>query len=209
VQGGIHVGGSWVVQPLTDFVWIGNSTDIDSQVRRLVLLLCSLRSGIEKLNDQFIAVKDGPEPGLALAFPCITSYPNHSTGETETIIYHERIHAGLDRETSALFSATSQNGTPLFIKFATRYNATAHRLLAENGYAPKLLYHSEVAYGGTHTMAVMDRLDGHNMHNHFSRKQTCSESGRRRICYIKMTTYSEISVPTTSSSRKMAPGSFW
>jgi serine/threonine protein kinase len=119
---------------------------------------------MENLNTQFSAVENEPEPGVSLTFPYITSYPDEATGKMAAITYRERIHTGSGRETTAIFSAISENGAPLFIKFVTRYNAEAHRLLAKNGYAPNLLYHSEVAYGGTHTMVVMDRLDGHDMH---------------------------------------------
>ncbi|CAG8679173.1 403_t:CDS:1, partial [Paraglomus brasilianum] len=49
--------------------------------------------------------------------------------------------------------------TPLVVKFTQRYNADAHRLCANNGFAPKLLYIGENEVRGW-KIIVMEHIDG-------------------------------------------------
>ena len=49
--------------------------------------------------------------------------------------------------------------TPLVVKFTQRYNADAHRLCANNGFAPKLLYIGENKVRGW-KIIVMEHIDG-------------------------------------------------
>lgn len=64
---------------------------------------------------------------------------------------------------TATFAAEDSEGTPLFIKFTSRYNETAHRLLAREGYAPTLRHCSETVAGSGCFMVVMDQIDGRYM----------------------------------------------
>jgi hypothetical protein len=164
VQGAVLVGKSWTVQPLTDFVWAGTATNIDGQVKRLARLLCSLRAALSALGARFESVKDVPLPSIPPCFPYVTSYLDEVTQAIETITYRERLHHEEGRESTAIFSGTLGEGQAVFIKFVTRYNAPAHRLLMNEGYAPKLRYCSELVDGDTHFMIIMDQIDGHDMH---------------------------------------------
>jgi serine/threonine protein kinase len=55
----------------------------------------------------------------------------------------------------------NMDGTKVVVKFASKYNADAHRLLADNDLAPQLLYDGtdERRYGGL-VMLVMEHIEG-------------------------------------------------
>ncbi len=67
------------------------------------------------------------------------------------------------RKATAIFAAEDSEGAPLLIKFTSRYNEAAHRLLALEGYAPSLRHCSETVAGSVYFMVVMDQIDGENM----------------------------------------------
>jgi len=98
-------------------------------------------------------------------FPFITSFFDLATQTEETLAYEDRHHFEQGGwEGTAIFSASLNNGDAVFVKFVTRYNAPAHKLLAGEGLAPRLRYCAELAPGETHFMVVMDGIIGSNMH---------------------------------------------
>jgi hypothetical protein len=164
VQGGIKVGKSWVMQPLTEALWIGGTADMEGRGRQIARLLCSLRAALMALKTRFEAVKDTLPPSLPPIFPFTTSFVDRDTQTQETLAYQDRHHFEAGRAGTAIFSASLKNGDAVFVKFVARYNATAHELLAGEGFAPRLRYCSELAPGETHLMVVMDRITGQDMY---------------------------------------------
>lgn len=164
MQGGILAGKCWTVQPLTEFLWAGATADMDGQAERIGRLLCSLKIALDALKGRFEKVTDSPPRTPPPCFPFKTLYPDEVTRNAEKITYKERLHFQEGSEGTAIFSATLEKGEAVFIKFVTRYNEQAHKLLARNGLAPQLRYCSKLAVGETHFMVVMDRIHGHDMH---------------------------------------------
>jgi len=81
-------------------------------------------------------------------------------------MYKERLHCSDRRKATAIFAAEDSEGALLFIKFMSRYNQTAHQLLAQQEYAPNLRHCSETVAGSGCFMVVMDRIDCNNMFRH-------------------------------------------
>jgi hypothetical protein len=159
------------MQPLTEAVWTGGNTDMDSRGEQICRLLCSLRAALNTLKARYEGVKDISPPLMPPAFPFIASFLNPVTQTEEKISYEDRLHFQEGRKGTAIFSASLANGEPVFVKFVTRYNATAHQLLADEGLAPKLRYCGTPKDGETHFMVVMDRIVGHDMHNEAFKKE--------------------------------------
>lgn len=153
------------MQPLTEALWTGGTTDMDGRGRQIARLFCSLRVALNSLEDRFMAVKDTLPPSIPPIFPFITSFFDLATQTEETLAYEDRLDFEQEgREGTAIFSASLKNGDPVFVKFVTRYNAAAHKLLAGEALAPRLRYCAELAPGETHFMVVMDRITGHGMY---------------------------------------------
>jgi hypothetical protein len=130
------VGRTWVMQPLTESLWTGSTgMDMDRRGRQIARLFCSLRAALNALNARFSAVKDIPQPLKPPIFPFTTSFIDQDTQMKETLAYRNRLHFQEGRSGTAIFSATLNNGDSVLVKFAARYNALAHKLLADEGFA--------------------------------------------------------------------------
>jgi hypothetical protein len=158
VHGGILLGKVWVVQALTDFVSIQVVPNLDFQVQRIGRLFKSLKTGLAHLENKYKGMSADPY----LPFPYITSYSTPDT--TVGFIYEERLHFDGARQTTAVFRGKDSQGNKFFIKFTTRYNDRAHRLLAEKKYAPQLLHCSEFKRGCGWFIVVMEYIEGDDMH---------------------------------------------
>lgn len=91
-------------------------------------------------------------------FPYPTSYRDEE-GNDVTFQYLSRL-VDFDH-TKAVFKASTSDGRVVVVKFASRYNPTAHQLLASKGFAPPLLYNgmSGERFGGLF-MVVMGFAPG-------------------------------------------------
>lgn len=163
VQGAVLIGDSWTIQPLTDLLWVGNTTDTDAQIEKVARLFRSLKTALNTLASQFERLIDTPELPPSLAFPAINSYVDTVTEVLTTFTYTRKLDFQKGRVPS-IFEADASDGDPLFIKFVTRYNAAAHRLLANKGFAPRLLHVAPLESGATHFVVVMKRIAGEDMH---------------------------------------------
>jgi len=162
VHGAILLGKDWVIQPLTDLMWTGTGPDIeqDDQIARVAQLFYSLRTALMDLETKYMALASTQRLSLP-CFPYITSYGGDPNGTRFT--YKKRLHYSGTRRATAIFAAEDSEGKPLFIKFTSRYNAAAHRLLEQKGYAPTLWHCSETVAGSGCFMVVMDHIDGEDM----------------------------------------------
>ncbi|PVF90894.1 hypothetical protein CPB86DRAFT_508930 [Serendipita vermifera] len=161
VHGGILLGQDWIVQPLTNFIWTGGKSDfeVDDQVASVAYLFHHLGKGVTTLEERYKELVKMVEPPLA-RFPHIVSY---CEGDNSVqITYKERLHCSEYRKTTSIFLATDQEGNFLFIKFTPHYNARAHRLLAQHGYAPQLIHCSEFI-DNCFFMVVMEYIPGESM----------------------------------------------
>ena len=162
VHGSILLGREWVTQPLTDFMWAGAVTGMegDGQVVRVARLFYSLRTALKDLKSKYIALPSTERLSLP-CYPQFTSYGEGSNGKS--IIYKERLNCSGLQKGTAMFAAEDAEGTPLVVKFTSRYNAAAHELLARNGYAPRLWHCAETIAGSGCFMVVMDQIHGKDM----------------------------------------------
>ncbi|KAF8577897.1 hypothetical protein K439DRAFT_1621781 [Ramaria rubella] len=154
ILGGVHLEQA-VVQPLTDYLWLGGDTFSDSRIISVGRVFNALRSAISTLR-QYYSQEINDEPD---GFPFIRSY------QSENFLYLERLAE--EYPTKLVFKVKHQSsGQLLVVKFAFTYNAEAHRLLAKHQLAPALQYAGTEdttvsKYGGRY-MIVMDFIEGEN-----------------------------------------------
>ncbi|KAG6894623.1 hypothetical protein C0992_005366 [Termitomyces sp. T32_za158] len=153
-----------VVQPLTNYIWLGgNVYDDEEQLLMTARLFGALKTAISSLRTYYRGIaKRTREPNLQAEvseFPFITEYD--STKFTYVSRLASDYYLG-----KLLYEAKLDDGRRVVVKFASRYHAEAHRLLAERGLAPKL-HHSSTEggslYGGRY-MVVMDFFEGKMPH---------------------------------------------
>ncbi|KIM25769.1 hypothetical protein M408DRAFT_73816 [Serendipita vermifera MAFF 305830] len=153
VQGFVLVDDA-VAQPLTDYIWLGGDADIEAQIDKVAKVLFALKRSLESLETYYQYLSPSPDPGnIAYLNPCITSYSTDT--ESMEFTYNGRM---FPRGSRAVFSAQSFSGLNLVVKFTTKYNCDAHRLLANSGLAPKLYYASSCPAVPGYTMVVMERI---------------------------------------------------
>ena len=162
VHGGALIGGDWVVQPLTDLMWVGITPDLelDHQMQRVAQLFHNLKIGLMTLETRFMDQAENPKP--LPPFPYLTSYTTITEPPTLVeFVYKERIHCSGAQNTTAIFLAEETGNKRRFVKFTSRYNISAHSLLAKNKLAPQVYGFENLAFG--HFMVVMEYIDGHSM----------------------------------------------
>lgn len=165
VHGAILLGKDWIVQPLSDLIWTGTTPDLtlDAHVRRVAQLFHNLKTGLDQLEEKYKNIQR-KSADVYFPFPYITSYsiPDTDPPATVEFTYKKRLHYDDARQSTAVFLAEDTTGKQIFIKFTSRYNAEAHRLLAKEKYAPQLLHCSEAIPGCF--IVVMEYIAGDNMH---------------------------------------------
>jgi hypothetical protein len=157
-----------IIQPLTDYICIGAHASDGSQIHRFAQLFLALKRSLQSLdlfhrNLTIPALATPPTPAnFTRFFPYVNSYRDHMGKD----IQFEYLAKLADESPhKAVFKAKTTSGQLIVVKFPQRYNALAHRLLADINLAPKLLYagtdeaptHFQV---GPSRMVVMAFIDG-------------------------------------------------
>ena len=161
VLGGIYLQ-SAVVQPLTDYVWLGGDSFNEDRLLFASRLFSALKTAISTLNLYYSDLKPIPSKTVSQtlisdAFPFITEYGSR------TFTYLSRLAQGYP--TKLIFKAhLDDEDRMVVVKFVSTYNAQAHRILAEHRLAPTLHYAGTddtgaSMYGGRY-MIVMDFIEG-------------------------------------------------
>ncbi|KAF8323655.1 kinase-like domain-containing protein, partial [Amanita rubescens] len=170
ILGGIFTD-KWIVQRLTDFIWVGlDATLKEPHYNRVAHILYSLRRNVEKLRDYYIGLKvsvSDTEDLHPRFFPSICTYRDAE----DRIIDFKYIKPLEFDSTCVTFLARTTSSTPkdVVVKFVHRYGEEAHRLLAGESLAPQLFYHGKIgvlegdpSYGHLR-MVVMEYIDGETL----------------------------------------------
>jgi serine/threonine protein kinase len=125
----------------------------------------ALKASLEKLNSYYDGLHPiGDLPADSRYFPSITAYP-HNDGLVE-FEYIGFLENSLDCTT---LRARTKAGQDIVVKFVERYGEKAHRLLADAGLAPKLLYCGSPQLNSDQpsyqyiSLAVMEYVDGETL----------------------------------------------
>ncbi|CAE6494428.1 unnamed protein product [Rhizoctonia solani] len=155
-----------VIQPLTDFLWVGDNPSKPSDVDRIARVFHAISEARLELESYYTHLP-GPDQGDASIFPYPTDYID-SAGKQVKFKYKKHVNRtgrASGKKELVFFAQTLEDSpTRIVVKFVTRYHSAAHRLLAREGLAPELLYdgtmHLENQPGPEHSMIVMEYLSG-------------------------------------------------
>ncbi|KAG8731859.1 hypothetical protein FRC11_001924 [Ceratobasidium sp. 423] len=143
-----------VIQPLTDYIWLGRHPQQDHHLVRVTRLFDAIKTSISSLKEYYSTfIKPGsslPED-LYRFFPYIQSVQ----GSNGMINFKYKDTLGGPGVVRPVFEATTEDGRAIVVKFAQFYNFEAHQLLAAQSLAPKLLSLRAEPVGGL-VMIVME-----------------------------------------------------
>lgn len=153
-----------VIQPLTDYLWVGHNPAKPSDLRYVARVFHCISLARKELEDFYKNPPTLPDnPGRF--FPYITCYTD-SAGHRVDFAYLKNL-GDKDPNESVFLATTTRGQEPpksIVVKFVQSYNSDAHKLLAEAGLAPELLYdgtaHPEDQPGPDHIMIVMEFING-------------------------------------------------
>jgi hypothetical protein len=157
------------VQRLTDFMWLGGGLFEDKDVRSTARVLKALQNGLRTLDTYYLALElPNTSPRSNRFFP----YPNCFTLDGRRVEFDYTGMLVPNKRALFLGKVKDDHHQEIVIKFVTRYNAAAHRVLAEHDFAPKLLSISEVdangqRFAGDLSMVVMEKAQGKTAHTVF------------------------------------------
>lgn len=128
-----------IVQRLTDYIWVGLDSALNEpHILRVARSFYALNKGLANLEAYYKTVPTRSVlPAETRYFPSITAYPNGN--ESVHFTYVGFLEDGPDCTTLRAHTLTDPK-RDVVVKFVDRYGERAHRLLADHGLAPKLLY---------------------------------------------------------------------
>ncbi|KAG8713362.1 hypothetical protein FRC09_018798 [Ceratobasidium sp. 395] len=147
-----------VVEPLTDYLWVANSSRSQLRLRRLARVFWALKHSLENLRDYYLSLKSRiPVP--ARFYPYVQQY----SYESKIVNFTYQTRLGSPGSLKPVFQARTEAlpGLPaqeIVVKFPESYNSTAHQLLANHNLAPQLLFSSNIP-DSSRLMVVMEYID--------------------------------------------------
>ncbi|KDR79822.1 hypothetical protein GALMADRAFT_91974 [Galerina marginata CBS 339.88] len=176
-----------VVQRLTDYIWVGlDSVLNEAHISRVARIFYALKNGLDNLKSYYEKAElpgDRDLPTESRYFPSITAY---SIGDK---LVHFKYLGFLEDGPDCMVLRAQTLTAPaldIVVKFADRYGERAHRLLADNGLAPELLYcgsprlNDEDPSYESLFMIVMGFVEGTTLANSKLNKET-AETVRRTL----------------------------
>ncbi|KAL5640693.1 hypothetical protein ACGC1H_001243 [Rhizoctonia solani] len=170
-----------VIQPLTDYIWLGNHPQQDRHLVRVTRLFEAVRRAVSFLKEYYTPLIK-PKALLPVERHRDSPYIRSLTNSTGTINFTYMQRLGDPGVIRSVFEAITETGHPIVVKFAQFYNFEAHKLLATHSLAPQLLsLHAEPVGGGL-VMVVME-LTGKSLDNYLDPTGPGLEpSARAQIC---------------------------
>ncbi|KAG8694312.1 hypothetical protein FRC11_002276, partial [Ceratobasidium sp. 423] len=155
-----------VIQPLTDFLWIGDNPNKPLDIEHIARVFHAIAEARTELRS-FYANLPGPDQGAASTLPYPTDFvdPNGKKVKFKYKGHVNRTGTPSGKKVLVFFAQTLDDPPKrVVVKFVSRYNSAAHRLLANESLAPKLLYdgttYPEDQPGPESNMIVMERIRG-------------------------------------------------
>ncbi|KAG8743970.1 hypothetical protein FRC10_011044 [Ceratobasidium sp. 414] len=146
-----------VVQPLTDYIWLGYHPQQDRRLAYLTRVFHAVAVSIAELREYYKSLLSRPLPSTDLTrfLPYVRVYedPNGNMVDFD--------YLGLVDKSFVLrpiFKAKTNTKQDIIVKFAERYNIGAHQMLVSEGLAPRVLYYkADFSHGELH-MIVMEEV---------------------------------------------------
>ncbi|KAG8756164.1 hypothetical protein FRC11_005495 [Ceratobasidium sp. 423] len=153
-----------VVQPLTDYLWLGNHPQQDQRLTYMTRVFHAIKATVSYLQEYYTPYLRST---TSLSEDHNRFFPHTQCLQTprEPLKFSYKKRLGNPNVLRPVFEGNVEDGTPIVIKFAQFYNFEAHQLLADQLLAPKLLSCSAEPVGGGLLMIVME-LSGTSLDNY-------------------------------------------
>jgi hypothetical protein len=157
-----------IVQRLTDYLWVGiDSVLIESRINHVAKIFYALKMSLEKLRAYYQRQRlTYAHPADSRFFPSITAYHQDNVFfEFEYVGYLENVPDCVTLRARTLLDPAQD----IVVKFVDHYGEKAHRLLANAGLAPRLLYcgwpcsNNDQPSSQPISMVVMEYIDGNTL----------------------------------------------
>jgi serine/threonine protein kinase len=129
-----------IVQRLTDYIWVGlDSVLYESHLIHVARAFSALKASLKELTSFYESVvPTGDLPAESRYFPSFTAYRSDDGG------YVKFKYVGFLENCPDCITLRARTETmpaqDIVVKFVDRYGQRAHKMLAEKGFAPELLY---------------------------------------------------------------------
>lgn len=163
MQGAVITDGV-IVQRLTDYVWVGiDSVFNESHIAHVARVFYALKTSLEILNTYYKNQQPTSDhPVGSRYFPSITAYRGNELVRFEYVGYLENSPDCVTLRAQTI----AEPRQDIVVKFVDRYGEKAHRMLADEGLAPKLLYCGSPGHDDNQpsyrsiSMVVMEYING-------------------------------------------------
>ncbi|KAL6299794.1 hypothetical protein BKA93DRAFT_805191 [Sparassis latifolia] len=141
-----------IVEPLTDFLWLGGTPRLNECVVAAARVFNTLKSCLEQLQAFYQGLRLPTDNTRLFVYPYFNSY--RKDNRDMHLAYMGWIGSKDERVGFTLFEAKTDMGDRVAVKFVKDYSSRGHRLLAQHGLAPAL--HCFESIGGGMHVVVMD-----------------------------------------------------
>lgn len=154
-----------IVQPLTDYIWLGGDPHYDNRVVSLARIFHSTAKAITELREYYrnLTTRHTPDPARLLPRPTLLP----SEGPLPFTLEYRGWYPADSRR--VLYLAKKDGAERVVVKFTTRYGFEAHHYLASEHLAPTLYFCGRV-HGGL-WMVVTAEVVGVTVLATFGRRQ--------------------------------------
>lgn len=157
-----------IVQRLTDYIWVGlDSVLNESHITNVARIFYALKANLGKLEFYYEKVQPSDDlPADSRYFPSITAY--FHSGRFVDFKYVGFLENCPDCITLRA-RTTTEPAQDIVVKFVDRYGERAHRILADEGLAPKLFFCGSPCFSEEQptyrslSMVVMEYIDGETL----------------------------------------------
>jgi Protein kinase domain len=174
VLGGIYLE-KVVIQPLTEYIWLGGNDFDEKQLRFSAQLCYALKSAISTLELYYHTLGSKLWDSIA-PNPIFDGFPFIREVGLKKFTYLSRLVPEYPNKLvyKAKFDDDDEHRM-VVVKFVTTYNAQAHSILAKHGLAPTLHYagtnDSQASLYSGHYIIVMDFVEGRPVVDALSERQ--------------------------------------
>ncbi|CAE6449760.1 unnamed protein product [Rhizoctonia solani] len=167
-----------VVQPLTDFIWLGRHPQQNRRQMRVVRVFDAIATTIAALEKYYTPFV---KPDSTLSIDHQRFFPYIRSVRSSEGLIHFSYKRRLSPETMrSLFEAVTDDGRRLVVKFSESYHYEAHKLLSDRSLAPKLISQRAEPVGGNLFMVVME-LSGTSLERYLSAHPKLDHSALDRV----------------------------
>lgn len=153
-----------VVQPLTEYMWLGLHPQDGARLKHLTRVLDSLSRALNQLTSVYREYAGASlEPDSSRFFPRVRHYYDKQGNRVQFT------YSGHLVGRRPVFTAFTKHGHSIVVKFVRQYNSEAHELLTTANLAPQLLFdgsddtHVDFPRPAGMRMIVMDYVSGTNL----------------------------------------------